>query len=179
MLEHSHSHSCGCNSHIHTNENHHSCGCHSHSDNHTCGKTHKKVEIKNLSQMDIHLLKHILDHKYLPVARFITKSSKSEDFLNIALSPVFINQSKDSLELVKSFGVRLKNLEDLGLISIDYDIPLKGYPYNEYYTSDIYSYFKQTVKEAKENTDFLGDIAEIECGSIAPTKECEEILHKN
>ncbi len=166
MSEHNHSHGCGCGTHSHK-------GCGSHGN--CCGK-HKNTSINDISDTEHHFLKHLLEYKFLPVSRFIVKSSKEHDFANIALSPVFIIDIKDSMEEVKNVGKKLRKLEDLGLITIDYDIPLKGYSYEEYHASEIYAYFKETVNEVKGKEGFLGDIPTIECGSIAPTDKCVQIL---
>ncbi len=178
MSEHNHSHGCGCGSHSHHHE-HHGCCHHSHSGDKNCCGEHKHVTIKDISHLELNLLKHLLKCKFLPVARFIIKSSKEHDFTNVALSPVFIINTTDSMEEIKSVGVRLKNLESLGLITLDYDITLNGYDYLEYHNSNIYDYFKQTVNEAGGKDGFLGDTPTMECGSIAPSEKCIEMLQNN
>ncbi len=165
MSEHNHSHTCGCHSHSHSHSHGHVC----------CGK---HVSVKDISETELDFLKHLLEYKFLPVSRFIVKSSKEHDFQNIALSPVFIIDTKDSMDQVKNVGKKLIHLEDLGLITIDYDIPLKGYAYDEYHKSEIYAYFIDTVNGAKEKEGFLGDTPTIECGSIAPTEKCIKILNQ-
>ncbi len=175
MSEHNHSHSCGCKSHSH-HHHQHGCGCHSHASHDKCCGNHKNVKIEDVSDTELHFLQHLLAHEYIPVARFIVKSSKEHDFANVVLSPVFIVDTKESMEGVKNIGEKLRNLENLGLITLDYDIPLSGYEYSEYHNSDIYAYFKETVNEAQGKAGFLGDIPTIECGSIAPTQKCLEIL---
>ncbi len=176
MSEHNHSHSCGCHSHSHKHGND-NCNCHSHKIEGDCSTKHKQVNIKDISETELYFLKNLLEYKFLPVARFIVKSSKEQSFENVALSPVFIISDKDSMQEVKNVGKRLKNLEDLCLISIDYDIPLKGYGYEEYHGCDLYAYFKQTVNEVKDKDGFLGDIPTLECGSIAPTQKCIDMLN--
>ncbi len=179
MSEHNHSHGCGCGNHSHSHEHHNGCGCHSHGSHENCCGKHKNVKIEDVSEAELHFLQHLLEHNYLPVARFAIKSSKEPDFENIALSPVFIINTKDSMEEIKSVGAKLKNLEKLGLITLDYDITLNGYAYLEYYNSDIYAYFRETVNEACGKDGFLGDIPNMECGSIAPTEKCTELLKNN
>ncbi len=171
MSEHNHSHGCGCGSHSHTH--HHGCGSHGN----CCGK-HQKANLNIISDTERHFLTHLLEYKFLPVARFIVKSSKEHSFENIALSPVFIIDVTDSMEEVKNVATKLNNLENLGLITIDYDIAIKDYAYSEFYGSDIYAYFKETVNEAKDKGGFLGDTPTIECGSIAPTEMCMELMGK-
>ncbi len=173
MSEHNHSHGCGCGGHSHNHEHH---ACHSHTAHYKCCGKHKKENIEVITETELHFLKHLLEYKFLPVARFILKSSKEHSFQNTALSPVFIIDIKDSMKDVKNVGKKLIKLEDLGLITIDYDIPLKGYAYSEYTDSDIYEYFKQTVNEVKGKEGFLGDTPTMECGSIAPTQKCIELF---
>jgi hypothetical protein len=52
------------------------------------------------------------------------------------------------LEPVKQTGASLAELEALGLLTSDYEIPLKDYPYDRNVYSALYGYFVQTVKEA-------------------------------
>ncbi len=176
MSEHKHSHGCGCGSHSHHHDHHHNCGCHSHGIHEKGCCKHKNVTIEDLSETELVFLRQLLESRLLPVVRFIVTSSKEHDFKNVALSPVFIVDVKDSMEQIKSIGKQLKNLEDLGLITLDYDIPLEGYAYKEFLDSEIYAYFNETVKEARGKDNFLGDIPTIECGSIAPTEQCEKLL---
>ncbi len=183
MTKHNHEHGCGCGNHSHNHSHnhghHHNCGCHTHDSHENCCGKHKQVSAKDISETEIHFLKHLLEYKFLPVAKFVVKSNKEPDFENTALSYIFIIDVKDSMEQVKNAGKKLRNLEGLGLITIDYDIPLNGYAYEEYHNSDIYAYFKKSVNDAKGNEGFLGDSAIIECGSIAPTEKCKEMLANN
>ncbi len=172
MSEHNHSHNCGCGGHHHGHHHHehdHHGGC--------CGK-HKNPKLEDLNDHEIHFLNHLLGYKFMPVTRFVVKSSKESDFENVVLEPVFVVEESDTMEFVKNFGNKLQKLENLGFLTLDYDIPLDGYNYNEYHNSEIFAYFKNTVEEAKGKDGFLGDIPEIECGSIAPTEKCIELLGK-
>lgn len=79
------------------------------------------------------------------------------------------------MKTVKEAGTFLQKLEDLGLITLDYDMPLKGYSYEEYKTSTLYEYFRATVAEGASRPNFLGDTPVLELGSIALTEEGKKI----
>ncbi len=153
---HHHGHHCSC-SHDHNNGNEHKC----------CGKHKKKVGLSELSKAEQQFLEHLSLHRFLPVAQFVLKSSKESEFESVALSPVFITELSDSMEQVKNFGNRLKKLEQQGFITLDYDIPIDGYSYSEYYNSQLFEFFKSTVEEGRGQDRFLGDIATLQAGSIA------------
>ena len=79
------------------------------------------------------------------------------------------------MKTVKEVGAFLQGLEDIGLVTLDYDIPLNGYGYEEYKTSALYEYFCATVAEGASKPDFLGNIPVLELGSIALTETGEQI----
>jgi len=119
---------------------------------------------------------HQLSHThYLPVARFTLTDSREEDFTATALAPVFMRSAADDMEMVKEAGVFLQRLEDMGLITLDYDIPLKGYSYDEYKESALYEYFCATVAEGSARPDFLGNTPLLDLGSMALTEIGQQI----
>lgn len=65
-------------------------------------------------------------------------------------------------------GRWLTSLEEGGYLSVDYDLPLSGYGYEEFKESELYAYFCRTVEEASRRKGFLGDLPVLELGSIAP-----------
>lgn len=145
-----------------------SCCCHNHDHSHN----HVPVEATENQKDFLHQLNH---RHYLPVARFTLCDSREEDFVSTALAPVFIRSAADDMETVKEAGAFLQNLEDMGLITLDYDIPLNGYAYEEYKESALYKYFLDTVAEGALKPGFLGDTPVLELGSIALTEAGEEI----
>ncbi len=169
MSNHNHGENCACGGKHHHHHNH------THGEDCACGN-HKevKVNIEGISEAEISFLKHLIEYHYLPVAQFVVKSSKEHSFAITAMAPVFIIDPKDSMEEVKRVGDRLSMLMERGLITLDYDIELKGYGYNEYKNSEVLGYFKETVEQAVGKDGFLGDIATVEYGSIAPTEKCIE-----
>lgn len=140
-----------------------------------CGHDHKHtqgtgdaapVEVTENQKDFLHQLGH---SRYLPVARFTVKDSREEDFAVTALAPVFIRSAADDMETVKEAGAFLQRLEALGLLTLDYDIPLDGYGYEEYKGSALYEYFRATVAEGASKPGFLGDTPVLELGSMALT----------
>ena len=120
----------------------------------------------------LHQLNHL---QYLPVARFTLTDSREKDFASTALAPVFIRSLSDDMATVKEAGTFLQKLEDLGLITLDYDIPLDGYGYEEYTESAIYEYFRATVAEGASKPGFLGNTPLLESGSMALTEIGKQI----
>lgn len=149
------------------------CGC-------GCGTNHKQTattpatadQVAENQKDFLHQLRH---RHYLPVTRFTMTDSREPDFISTALAPVFIRNGSDDMATVKEAGAFLQKLEDMGLITLDYDIPLDGYAYEEYKESALYTYFCMTVAEGAVKPGFLGDTPELELGSIALTEAGEQI----
>ncbi len=172
-------------SNTHSHHNHqdpnHKCSCHGSSEVNGCSGNQNrccggKLTANALDDNEKHFLAHLLERLYLPVAQLVLKSSKESSFTCVTLSPVFIINVSDTMDQIKDFGKMLENLEEKGFITLDYDIPLDNYNYEEYTNSDVFAYFKECVEEGKTKEGFLGDIAIIEKGSIAPTDDCKELF---
>ena len=162
-MEHNHSRCCG---HDHT-EHKHCCDT-----EHKCCCGHQNMEIPKLSDEENVFLTQLAKTPFLPIVSFVARSSKSSHLENIMLSPVYIEDEKDSLEIIKIRSVILDNLEEKGVISIDYDIMIENTNhdiYSIYKNSDAYNYFSETINESKNNPNFVFDIADLEYGSIALT----------
>ncbi len=145
----------------------HDCGCgHSHEPSHR-HEHHPHGERASLTESEAAFLDYLAHYRYLPVARFVTTSSREADFSVISLAPAFIQTPEDTLEQVREMGALLSSLEAGGHISIDYDQPLSGYAYDEFKQSALYAYFCETVAEAAKQEGFLGDTPMLELGSIA------------
>lgn len=136
-----------------------------------CHTPKKELDIAGLSKEDKMFLDMLASVQYLPLAEFEMKSSKESDFSTIALSPVFIEDTMESMEFIKLKGNFLKKLEEKGFITLDYDIELENYDYKEFFESDCFEYFKKTVKEGSTQENFLGDIAHLSKGSMALTED--------
>jgi hypothetical protein len=187
---HQHGEDCGCQDHHTQGEDcgcaeHHShdenCGCaehHSHNENCGCGHSHATLDPSgsglNSRQADVLLAIH--QRGYLPIARFALLSSRDENAYSVAMEPVYIADPKDDMETVKENGALFDSLEDMDLVTLDYDQYLKGYAYQEYEQSALYAYFVKTVKEASQQPGFMMDIPCLELGSVALAPKGLEVL---
>jgi hypothetical protein len=114
-------------------------------------------------------LKALAQRSYLPLTRFVMTSSKSEDLESVALAPVYMTDPGDTMETVKKTGRTLTDMEDKGLITLDYDLPIQDETYSVYRDSGLYKDFCELVNEGKKNEAFLFDQPVLETGSIALT----------
>lgn len=172
----SNSHTCSCghdHSHEHEHAHDHSCGCGCHGS--SASATPKAADTR-LSANQIHFLQHLYHYKALPVAQYIMKSSQNSEFEVVALSPVFIRDPHDSMDLIKEAGRFLLTLEDKGMLTLDYDYELSGYAYEEYSCSDSFQYFCTTVEEGRKIEGNFGDTAHLERGSMALTPVAEAFI---
>lgn len=106
---------------------------------------------------------------FLPLARFIMTSSKSDDVESVALAPVYMTDKTETMDAVKKTGKTLRDMEEKGLITLDYDMPLEQGDYSVFEQSALYQMFCDTVNEAKDKEGFLFDQPVLETGSIALT----------
>ena len=161
--DHNHSHSCSddCCGHSHTSSLEGNCA--------------HSLESLTINKKEKAFLVELVKFRYLPVSRFIMSSSIEHEARLVSLAPVYIIAIDDSMETVKEIGTVLSELEEKGLISLDYDIPLQDYDYTKHTKSALYSYFQETVSEGKKKPSFLFDTAKIELGSIALTEFGEKV----
>ena len=151
------------------------CGCdhdHDHAHAHRAGDLTAPIEVTDNQKDFLHQLAH---QHYLPVARFLVRDSREDDFIVTALAPVYISAITDDMATVKEAGAFLQKLEDMGLITLDYDMPLNRYAYEEYKSSELYAYFCATVAQGATKPGFLGDTPVLELGSMALTEAGEKI----
>lgn len=169
---HQHDEHCGCGKH------HHDCGhAHPHQHDEHCGCGHTQIAIpEGLSSVQADFLLALRTRHCLPVACFSLTKTDDAGRCAIALAPVYLSAPDDSMEHVKQIGHELSHLEDLGLITLDYDIPLQGYAYGEYKTSVLYAYFVDTVKGAAQLPNHAFDKPELELGSMALTDAGEALV---
>ena len=152
---------------MHEYDEHCGCGC-EHGHTHEHHEHHGRGELTGAQHAFLHELEH---HRFLPVARFLVESTVEDDFSSVALAPVYLRAPDETMEWVKETGAMLRDLEEKGYLTLDYDYPLDGYPYTEYKESALYAYFCKTIEEGKDRPGFLGDTPVLELGSIAPAED--------
>lgn len=160
---------CGCGNHV----NRHGPGC-------NC-EWHEHDEITDgpdydngLSIEENNVLMALWERGGLPLARFTLTSSREKDAYAVAMSPVYIADPSDSLETIREYGALYAEMEEKGLIELDYDFPLPGYPYREYHQSWAWRYFVETAAEARRR-GFTFDTPRLELGGITLTERGQEM----
>ena len=128
--------------------------------------------------MQVDFLLALRQRKFLPVACFSVAKTGDDTRRAVALDPVYLSSTSDTMEQVKQIGKELSLLEDMDLLTLDYDIPLKNYPYEEYKASDLYAYFAETVREAAKKPDATFDTPILDLGSMMLTKAGEAMVDK-
>jgi hypothetical protein len=136
------------------------------SQNGACGGCHATPELTAQEKDFLGLLSQA---PFLPIGRFLLKSSRSDHLESVALAPVYLTEQQNSIEIVRENAVALKQLAEYGVITLDYDIPLEGFDYTIFKESAAYKYFQDAVQEGKADPDFIFDTAELELGSLALT----------
>lgn len=169
----------------HTHDTQCGCGCehqhphHDHGEHCACGHEHRAVQaVDGLTHVQQSVLLALHERRCLPVACFSLAKQGDAHGYAIALAPVYLGSPQDTMEMVKELGAQLTQLEEGGLITLDYDIRLSGYPYAEYETSELYAYFKRTVAEGKSLQNARYDTANLELGSMALTEEGHAMIAK-
>lgn len=152
---HDHDNCCG-------NDDGSSCGCHD--------------SVIYITEEEREFLMRLSQLPFLPLARFVMKSTKSEHMESVALSPVYLQDKNDSMETVKSLGVVLCALEDKNMLTLDYDMPLQNGDYSVYEESELYRLFCSTVQEGGKQGAFIFDLPVLELGSMALTALGQEAL---
>ena len=173
---HQHNESCGCGGdHRGCNHSDH----HQHDEDCGCGHTHAPIPTpEGLTAMQVDFLLALRQRKFLPVTCFSVAKTGDDTRHATALEPVYLGTTSDTMEQVKQIGKELSLLEYMDLLALDYEIPLKNYPYEEYKSSDLYAYFVETVKEAAKQPDARFDTPILELGSMMLTETGEEMVDK-
>lgn len=122
-----------------------------------------------LTEAEHALLQEFAQLPFLPLAQFILASSRSPHARSVALSPVYLRDEADSLEQIKATGALLLSLEEKGLVSLDFDLPLQGFNYASYHSCPAFRQLEEAVQEGSRRADFLFNQALLETGSMALT----------
>ncbi len=126
--------------------------------------------------MQVDVLLELRQRQCLPVACFSLAKAGDDERRAVALAPVYLGAPNDTMEQVKQLGAELKALEDMDLLTLDYDMPIQRYAYEEYRTSELYAYFAETVREASAKPDATFDTPVLELGSMALTDAGEDMV---
>lgn len=171
---HQHNESCSCG------EDHQGCDHtehHLHDEHCGCGHTHAPIPTpEGLTAIQVDFLLALRQRKCLPVACFSVTKTGDNTRHATALESVYLGATSDTMEQVKQMGRELSLLEDMDLLALDYDIPLKNYPYEEYKSSELFAYFVETVKEAAKQPNATFDTPILELGSMMLTEAGEEMV---
>lgn len=128
-----------------------------------------------LSIAENNVLMALSERGGLPLARFTLTSSREKEAYAVAMSPVYIADPNDSLETIRAYGALYAEMEEKGLIELDYDFPLPGYPYREYHESWAWRYFVETAAEARRR-GFTFDTPHMELGGITLTERGQQTV---
>lgn len=166
---------CNCNHehHHHHEESQpaHQCGCAQGGcgGGGCCGSAAQDI---TFTKEEREFLLELIERQFLPMAQFVVKSSHTHEFEMVALSPVYLEDGGATMEEVRQTGDMLLRLEDLGLLTLDFDVPMDGGSYEIYEESALFAYLKETVAEGAKLGSYLGDIPVVERGSIGITEAC-------
>ncbi|MEA5014792.1 MAG: hypothetical protein VB099_09555 [Candidatus Limiplasma sp.] len=150
---------------------------HQHDEHCGCGHTHAPIPTPDgLTPTQADILLALRQRQCLPVASFSLGKTGDEARRGVALAPVYLSSPEDSMEQVKELGHELSLLEEMDLLTLDYDMPLQNYPYEEYKASTLYAYFVKTVEEAAQRPDSTFDTPLLELGSMALTPAGEDMV---
>jgi len=150
---------------------------HQHDEHCGCGHVHAPIPTpEELTPIQVDILLALRQRQCLPVASFSLAKTGDETRYNVALAPVYLSSPQDTMEQVKDLGNQLSLLEDMNLLTLDYDLPLRNYSYEEYKTSALYAYFVRTVEEAAQLPDSTFDTPQLELGSMVLTKAGEDFV---
>ncbi|MDO4542877.1 MAG: hypothetical protein Q4C00_08650 [Bacillota bacterium] len=139
-------------------------------------KRERIPEIPELSREAKAFIGRLQQYHFLAAAGFIMAKKDESDVRFTALAPVYLEDGYEDMATVKANALALKELEEKNIITIDYDIPLRGFDYEVYAASRVYKELKEAVAEGSQRPGFLCNTTEIEKGSVALTPYGAELL---
>lgn len=111
----------------------HSCG--------SCGSCHSSCSgcggHDTLSESERDLLLELAQTPFLPIAQFQRRESYFAAPEPLDPSPVYLHTGSETTADIELTSLALRRLASRGYITLDYDIPLSGYDYVLYQTSDF------------------------------------------
>lgn len=90
-----------------------------------------------LSQSERDLLLELAQTPFLPIAQFQRRESYFAAQEPLDPSPVYLHTGTETTADIELTSLALRRLASRGYITLDYDIPLSGYDYVLYQTSDL------------------------------------------
>lgn len=171
-MEHEHCcHDHDCHDHDHPEQPHQGHGCGG------CGCGGCSPAEIALDRPQAAFLARFAQTPFLPLTRFLYRSSKEEELESVGLSAVFLEGGED-LAAAKATGALLEGLEELGLITLDYDITLSNFDYSPYEASPLFAQFRAAVAEGAGRPGFLFDTPVLEKGSMALTDLGQAVMEQ-
>ncbi len=91
-----------------------------------------------LSEQERALLSELAQTPFLPLVQFVRRKSYFSALEPLDPSPVYLHSRQESTSEIEMRSLALLRLASLGYITLDYDIPLQGYDYVLYQTSEFH-----------------------------------------
>lgn len=114
-----------------------------------------------------------------PVARFELHNDREEDLVMTALDNVWIQEPEDSMETVKERAAALRELEEAGLIQMNFASPtVVSGDHTVYYKSELYALLCRTALEAAQLPDNLFNLPCLCKGYAEPTLQGRRAVRK-
>lgn len=165
---HDHEGGCGCG-HDHGHEG---CGC-------GCGcHGHAVPDELTITRAEGELLSRFSQTPFMPLARFVMRSTREDELEAVGMPAVYLEVADAPMEQVRATAQSLERMEKLGLITLDYDIPLREYDYGAYESSALYASFRAMVEEGGGKPGFLFDQPILELGSMALTDLGQAVMEQ-
>ncbi len=108
---------------------------------HSCGSCHSSCSgcggHDALTESERDLLLELAQTPFLPIAQFQRRESYFAAPEPLDPSPVYLHTGSETTADIELTSLALRRLASRGYITLDYDIPLSGYDYVLYQTSDL------------------------------------------
>lgn len=122
-----------------------------------------------LTDTEQQILDLLAQNAFLPVARFILRSSENPEMSFVMSAPVCIYSPEDDIERMRETGRALLSLQKRRFVTLDYGVPLTGFDYRTWENSRLYQEFAQSAVTP-------GTEPNLEPGSIALTLQGQEAI---
>lgn len=123
---------------------------------------------QGLKERELAFLLCLRQIPFLPVCAFAMGDGVNDQSDRIVFAPFYLLEPSESFERLIETGLLLQGLADKGFISLNYQLPLQGYDYLDYWQSNAYKTYCEAVLSGKEN-GALCSTPKLYCGSLALT----------